>query len=126
MIKYENLNNYLLRELPEIKEIYEDEKEFWPDNIFVGHFMFGLVINTYIASLLSNLNEENKNALQKTFEALEKIATYGDSESKNIIRSTVCERLGDNPRLLEIARGFMGKNTLHLSNEIESYWKENE
>jgi len=107
----------LLYSIPEIREEYELEFEWW-DGEFPGlHNIFGDVFNPFLIRLIKNNN--NLNLLKRTFEFLENMAISNDDNVKNVLSVTVLENLGDDKKILNKSFEYMGANTKKLSLEIE-------
>lgn len=113
-----NVVEMLLQSIPEIKQIYEDEIEWW-DGEFPGlHNIFGDVLNPYLVDLLRN--DKNEEILKRVFDFLEDMATCDDEYVKNVLMATVLEYLGDDRKILMASQKYMGSFTKKLSMEVES------
>jgi hypothetical protein len=105
--------------VPELVESLDRELEVWGEDIGL-HILFGMVVNPYLISKLQR--GEESGPVKRIFEFLERMASSGDDKLANVVATTICERLGDDPIILERARGLMGPQTRHLCNAIETFW----
>ncbi|TCS96839.1 DUF7674 family protein [Hazenella coriacea] len=117
-LNYENIIFELLKKFPEYNEAYKEHIRYNGEllpSVFVGE-----TLNEDLVVWLEEHIEHNK--LKKVFEFLEIMATEGDMEVKELLSTTILERLGDNPKLLKEAYIYMGENTKKESEEIERFW----
>ncbi len=119
-ITFENMAEKLIEVVPELRCQYESELEWWGDEQPGTHIIFGDVLNPYLICLLESGNQEA--IMVRIFAFLEELASHEDTRVQEVVAVTVCERLGDDSKVIEKARRYMGKKTLSLSNEIEDFW----
>ncbi|MFW6377260.1 MAG: DUF7674 family protein [bacterium] len=119
---YNNLSNCLLIEIPEIKEMYEEELKLW-DEYPGNHNIFGDVVNPYLIDLLNENND--KKLLKRIFSFLEKMANSKDVKVQEVLTVTVLERLGDDKKILSKSYEYMEKETKQFSVEVEKWLKRN-
>jgi hypothetical protein len=119
-ITFENMAEKLIEVVPELRCQYESELEWWGDEQPGAHIIFGDVLNPYLICLLESGNQEA--ILARIFAFLEELASHEDTRVQEVVAVTVCERLGDDSKVIEKARRYMGNKTLSLSNEIEAFW----
>ena len=118
-LKFENIGEKLVEVVPELRQSYELELEWWGNEQPGPHIIFGDLLNPHLISLLESHNQP---ILKKIFTFLEQLANHEDIKVQEVVAVTVCERLGDNPEWLSKARQYMGKTTLQFSEEIEAFW----
>ncbi len=116
-MKYDELTNLLIKEIVELKSVYEQELEWWDGQSPGAHNIFGDVLNPYLIELLNENREKTK--LKKIFKFLEEMANSEDELLKEVLACTVLERLGDDKAILEIAKRYMGESSRKISCEIE-------
>jgi hypothetical protein len=114
---YETLVEELLRNIPEVKPMYDKEIEWWDGNGPGPHNIFGDVLNPYLINLLKQ--DEDIILLKKIFHLLESMAKSEDVLVQEVLECTILERLGDDRIILEKARKYMGKASQKMSNDIE-------
>ncbi|KIL74843.1 hypothetical protein [Bacillus badius] len=117
MLNSNNIIEVFLEAVPEIKDIYKDEMEFWEGEFPGLHNIFGDVLNPFLLEQLKT--EENSVLLQRIFDFLEKMATSIDSDIDNVLVVTILARIGDDIGWLKKAVKYMGSNTLKKSYQFE-------
>jgi hypothetical protein len=119
-MNYDNLIQCFLETFPEFKEVATKESKWWDEEIPLVHIFFIYVLNPYLEKEFKNT--ENPVLLEKIFRFLEKMAISDDEGVQEVLGVTILERLGDDKKILEMAREKMGPNTLKMSHEIEKGW----
>jgi hypothetical protein len=117
---YKNLISNLIKAIPEIKGMYEDEMEWWGQDNPLPHIIFGDVFNPFIKKQMIEM--KNSELLNRIFLFLEQMANSDDEDVKGVLIATVLEWIGDDKDILEKARKLMGKKTLILSHITEKGW----
>lgn len=122
----ENIIEEFLTLVPELKERYEKEMEWWSGEFPGFHNLFGNVLNPYLEEIhdkyLKVEKEDYKDILCRIYSFIEYMAISSDDDIKNVVQVTILEKIGDNKVILENAYKFMGKEAKKLSDEIEKYW----
>jgi hypothetical protein len=116
-MNYEMLNDMLIQNVPELKQAYLKELEWWDGEQPGAHNIFGDVLNPYLIERLDQMDDEK--VLKRVFNFLESMALSEDEKVKEVLTCTVLERLGDDTKILERAEAFMGENTKKLSQDVE-------
>lgn len=116
---YNTLDIELIKEIPEIKQYYDEELESW-DEKPGQHNIFGNVLNPFLIELL-RINK-NSDLIKRIFYFLEKMAVCNDLLVREVLGCTVLERLGDDKVILQKAVKYMGEKTKKMSSEIELGW----
>lgn len=91
-MKGSELNLYLLKSIPEIKEKYEEETSWQEKDETGSHTVFGNVFTPYLLSCGENKDFEN---LKKCFDFIEDILLANDEYSEEVIAFSVLERIYD-------------------------------
>jgi hypothetical protein len=123
-LSYPTLGRHLLDAMPELEERYDFLIREWEGETPGPHVIFGDALNPLLLDLLGS-NEAvaiHEMLLRRVFGFLELLARHPDPRVQQVVSTTVCERLGDDPRVLARARPFMGERTRELSREIEEFW----
>jgi hypothetical protein len=116
-LTYENISEELIKTIPELKQAYITELEWWGEEKPGNHIIYGNILNPYIISLLKSSG--NEEILKRIFSFLEELTYAEDELVHEVVAVTVCERLIDDPEILLRAREFMGDSTRNISKEIE-------
>lgn len=82
--------------------------------------LFGETINEDLPVLLEKHSDKEK--IKNVFRFMERMATEGDILVQELLSTTILERLGDSPKLLEVAAVYMGDKTKIALDEIETFW----
>ena len=119
-IHYDNVVEALMEAVPELRVGYEAECRQGGDEPPGPHVIFGDVLNPYLLNLLSSDRQDA--ALRQVFQFLEHLANHEDIHIQELVAVTVCERLGDDPKILHRAYKYMGARTRQFSDEVEVFW----
>jgi len=118
-MEYDEIVNEFLDEFPEYIPMYMEHIEI--NNEVLPHVFFGETLNEDLPKLIEESKDKEK--LDAIFTFLERMATDGDQEVKNLLMVTILERLGDEPTLLRYAVfNYMGEKTKQASIIIERFW----
>lgn len=117
---YDTLVRKLIVELPEFKEAYEKEVEWWDGEKPSPHNFFGDVVTPYLIDLLNK--RENEQLTARIFRFFTNMACSEDIKIQEVLAQSVLERLGDEKALLAKAYPFMSDNVKKLSREAEQFW----
>jgi hypothetical protein len=102
IIGYSALNDYLIEQLPELREKYTKFLIDWPDEAPGPHIVFEDVLCPWIDALLHNA-EQNVELLTRTFNVVEALVKDGGLGIRNVVGVSVCEPL-EASRSLDRAR----------------------
>ncbi len=117
--RYEDLNTALLRAVPELLPAYERLQAEWDDEDISPHIVFDLVDDFVVDHIDARDTAEYAATLRKIFHFLEEVVVHGDTNACDVVRVTVCERLGFTKELLAKTRSLMGPQTRWLSHDVE-------
>lgn len=117
MLTSNNIIESFLETIPEMKDTYKDEIEWWEGEFPGLHNIFGDVLNPFLLEHLKM--EENRVLLQRIFDFLEEMATSTDNDIDNVLVVTILARIGDDIECLKKAVKYMGSNTLKKSYQFE-------
>lgn len=123
-MRVEELPGLLLLAIPEIDAA--GRRREWEDAVECGaHVVFGDFLNPLLLSLLTTDADalNNRTILERAFSFLEVLANSENRSVRDVVKVTVCERLGDDRDILRRARAYMGLKTMSLSHEVEREWK---
>lgn len=104
----DNIVEKMLEAIPEVFPIYNKEMEWWGEAL--PHIVFGDVLNQYAIKLLKSSKEIS--IIKRIFDFYEKMASCDDLYVKQILTTTVLERLGDEKKVLNRAKEYMGTQTI--------------
>ena len=112
-MKTKELNLCLLKNIPEIKEKYEEET-LWQEKDETGsHTVFGNVFSPYLLSCGDNGDFGN---LKKCFDFIENVLSENDRYSEEVITFSVLERIYDDTG--KKYENFMKNKTKKLFYEV--------
>jgi hypothetical protein len=114
-----NTGEELVAAVPELRPAYEETLAYWAGEEPGLHNLFGDVVNPCLMRELRR--RDSGEDLDRIFGFLERMATAND-ELANVVAVTVCERLGDEWKVLRRAQHLMGPKTRELSDEVERFW----
>lgn len=123
-MKYDNLVEKILNDIPELKNEYLDKAE---DNLIdeaTGvHVVFGLIVTPYVVNLLKNDNEVNTKILKKIFVFFEDMAKSEDSLIQEVLEFTVIEGLiEEGKEILSKSYSYMLDETRQSSTLVERFF----
>ncbi len=119
-IEYDNLGDALVSRLPQLRRTYEKEMEWWGGDDPGPHNLFSAVLNPNLISMLSAGGPIDE--LERAFAFLEELAQHDDIRVREVVGTTVLERLAGDQDLLVSARQLMLPATRELSDTIEEAW----
>jgi hypothetical protein len=119
-LSYDNVVEALMEAVPELRATYEAECHQWGDEPPGPHVIFGDILNPYLVDLLGSDRQDAK--VHQVFQFLEPLANHEDVHMQELVAVTVCERLGDDPKILHRAHKYMGARTRQFSDEVEVFW----
>src|SRR5574341_1598330 len=117
---YSKLNTMLLESFPQLTAAYREAVRVSDGDEPGPHVVFGDVLTPHIIHLLESDGHDSE--LKAIFEFLEALVPSCNSDVRDVVGASVCERLNDRRSWRERARTFMGANTLQLSKDLERAW----
>lgn len=120
MIRYDNLSKILMESFPKIERLYLQEKDWYEDMLDLPHIFYGDLLTPFMLLLLEDDN--NSEDISEIFLFLEKLAKSDDSQIREVVQTSVLERIGDDKEILKTSYKYMGEATRKLSDEIEESW----
>jgi|GEM_PF-780548 len=115
-MNFETVDKGLIKEIPEIKPIYDRAAELLWRNEPDAFTVFEDVLNPYLINLLATNGDEE--LISRIFVFLEKMANYDDFLVQYVVESTVLERLAYFETILTKAQKYMGKETKKMSDKV--------
>lgn len=112
MMEQENLIPELLKCLPKLKPLYEEELE-WMEEV-LPHYIFGSVVTSYTVDSLNNNIEESK----ELFRFFNEMAV-GDEYVQNVLVVSLLEPLITERDIIDQAKLLMSETTKQLCEEME-------
>lgn len=106
----------LIDEFKDLEPVLQEHIEF--NEELLPHVYFGECNGFFIKYII----EGDTQVLERLFSIFEIMATQGNVDVENILCVTILERLGDDRKVLNVAREYMGKETRRLSDETEKDW----
>jgi len=116
---YDALSSELIALIPELREPYEKEVEWWDGKDPGPHNFFGDVVTPFLLDLLGKC--ENEELIRRLFVFFAEMASSEDKGVQEVLSFSVLERLGDDKQLLTKAYLFMSDSVKRLSDEVEQY-----
>jgi len=116
----ENLQDELLRRLPELTEPSHEVFSYFGDERPGDHVFVGDLLNPFLVEQLKT--QDDPEVLSRAFGFIEEMATSRDESVVNVAQVTVLEYLGKERRILEAAIRHMGPETRKLSAQLEAFW----
>lgn len=117
---YNNLIKEFIENFPELEDAAKEEIKWWESEEPPVHVFFGNVLNPFLIGELSTM--ETPKLLDRIFDFLEAMAVSDEKDIREVLITTVLERLGDDKKILENARAFMRSKTRKMSDAIEEFW----
>lgn len=108
-----NIVDKMLEAIPEVMPLYKEELSWWDE--ILPHIVFGDVLNRYVINLLI-VNKEIS-IIKRIFNFYEEMALSSDLYIRQILTTTVLERLGDEKKILNTAKKYMGLQTIECLKE---------
>lgn len=115
-ITYKNMTAALIRELPELKPLYDRELARWEEEMG-QHIMYRYIMYAAIEAELKG-PQPNEDLLRRIFGFLEQIANHSDIDVQAVAQQSVCEKICSDEVVLQKALRFMGKRTRELCDLI--------
>lgn len=123
-ISWENINEKLIENVPELKKKYEEEVKWWGSDKPGAHNIYGAVLCPYFEELLlSKTIGQNEEILIRIFKFMEELANNQDVKIQEVVYATVLEYLMDNKPLILKAKEYMGDTTLKFLRELYNFWE---
>ena len=119
-LTYQNLIQTFVNEFPEFETNSKEEIEFWRGEEPPVHVFFGNVLNPFLVEDLL-AKEVHSKLLDRIFYFLERMAVSKDKKVQEVLGVAILERVGDDRKILKIARKIMLPETLKMSHEIENW-----
>lgn len=110
-----DLNILLIKFLPEIKSLYDEEVSWQEGDETGSHVVFADILFPYILNCVKN---EDTQCLIKCFKIIEKILLLGDEYANEVIALSVLEGLSYETDLKINLKEFMGDKTKQLFEEF--------
>ena len=85
------------------------------------HCLFGDLFNPLMVRLLKSPEQEDTLTARRIFEFYERLAEFGDEETRNLLQVTLLEYLWDDHEVYSRAVEMMGEKTRLINQEIVSY-----
>jgi hypothetical protein len=125
-ITKQNIVSEMLRIIPELKETYEAEIDWWGVEFPGYHNIFGNVFNPYLEKiqrefLVSN-KRKHKEIIERLFAFINLLSLSEDDDVLNVLMVTILAKIGDYTEILESSYSFMSKETRKLSDEVEKFY----
>lgn len=105
--------------MPEFEEEIRGEVEELGE--FLGHCIFGNVLNSKVVELLKREDYLENEVLHRIFRMYEDFAVTGDEETQNLLQVTLLEYLWDEKITYERALEIMGVETKAIWDCIQKY-----
>ncbi len=109
------LNLQLIKYIPEIKELYDDEVAWQEQDDTGSHIVFGDVLVPYI---LEKTAEKDINSLNTIFEGIERLLKLKDDYADEVITLSVLERIFEEEALADRIYKYMGEYTQKAFNRL--------
>ena len=119
-IHYSDLNaSFLCEAFPELEsEIRRIDAELGEQ---LPHCLFGDLFNPLMVRLLKSPEQEDALLARRIFDFYERLAEYGDEETRNLLQVTLLEYLWDDYEVYSRASEMMGEKTRLINQMIGSY-----
>lgn len=108
-ITYLTLVDRLLEVVPELRDAYNEELEWWAPDQAGPHIIYGDLLNPYLTNLLESGG--NPDALKRIFGLLEEIIGNPNEPIRSVAAASVLEYLWSEKRWRDEASNWMGPRT---------------
>lgn len=119
-INYPAIIDLLMERMPELRERYQEERQWWGEERPGPHVVYGDLFSPFISQLLDS--DADRLARQRAFDLLEVLSSSQDEKVREVVGATVLPNLRAEEGKLELARRHMGPATLVLADAMAS-WK---
>jgi hypothetical protein len=113
---YERASEQLVLHIPELRDAYRRELEWWGSEAPGAHVVYDEVLIPYISALLTSGEDQT---LKRVFEFIERLATAADTRLRDLVAVTICEPLLADRAGLDQARRYMGKETRRILKKVQ-------
>ena len=107
VLHYDQLGAMLVREMPELGNLYGRELEWWGEETPGPHVVYGDVLTPYIIQLLES--GEDAEAIKRAFGLLERLIADRDVEIQAGAVVTVLDRLVGNAEWMRLMKPYLGR-----------------
>jgi hypothetical protein len=114
---FKDLAKHFTESFEEYMPVLQEHLDF--NGEVLNHVFFG-ECNDYFVELIDK--EKDLPKIKALFTFLERMATQGDDDVKELLSVTILARFGDSKDLLQTAYKYMGAETRKSSDEIEKFW----
>lgn len=109
-VTYNNMSDRLIDVLPELKEKYLAELEWWEGDTPGPHNIFGhQLLMPYIYFLLDS--SDYRTELERLFNFVELLAGHPDKDVRDVVATTVMPNICGNKTRIKVAKKYLGENT---------------
>jgi len=119
-LNYNNVDEELLKILPELRPLYDRELESWKGQKPGQYIIFEDLLRSYILPLLDS--RENDEVMRRIFGFFESMAESEDIQVVNLLQVGELEFLITRSPLLSMAWRYMGEKTKALTRETAKIW----
>ena len=120
-LRYEDLNAWLVEEIPELDEPYGKEREWWGEEKPGPHVVYGNLLTPYIVRLLES--GDSRESIKRAFGLLETLLAHEDVRVQEVAAVTVLEALQGNPEWLDLIRPQAGPLARQAVRELAQFWR---
>ena len=118
-MKWEELDSMIPKNFPQLREVYNDEMEWWGDEIPGSHNIYGSVFNPYLHECITD--DRKVVEMQAAFDFIERVLELDDEHAENVMALTV---LASVSYLFELQPGlnkYLGERSKVILNEIREF-----
>jgi len=120
-LTFETVNDALVAVVPELREQYQKELQWWKGERPGPYNIFGYVLNPVLTSLLKG-ERNDEDTLYRIFRFFEEMATSDNPEVVNLLQVEELETLVAETSLAAAAWKYMGPATKALARETAKIW----
>ena len=117
---YDEMNDQLVKEFPNLTPRYEQELDWWGDEKPGPHIVYGDLFVPYLAKCLKTGDSK---AAKKAFKHLEMVLKHEDVKVQEVAVVTVLEAIENDEELLALARPFFGPLAAKAIDDLKKFWE---
>ena len=121
-MSFDNMSTLLIDEFPELRERYDNEREWWGNEEPGQHVVFGDIFTPHLVKLLRDGTDAVQ--LERGFTFIERLLTHDDIRVQEVAVVTVLEHLQGKPDLLNLAAPYLGPNSRKALKDLAQFWEE--
>lgn len=118
-LTYHSLPAWLVAALPELREVYEDELDWWAPDMPGPHIVAGDILTPFLAEVLAH--PDDPAFLTRAFSAIESLASSSDPAIRDVVGVSILPGLLEDEKLMTTAAEYFGPVTQRMVDELHRW-----